>query len=78
MSLYKWVREGKQDLVPAFSTHIIGCGGVIIRDDKIMLVEKKSVRFGIFLGSSQRKVRNSRRKSRPLVMHSEVYLKRSF
>lgn len=42
------MKEGKKDLVPAFSTHIIGCGGVIIRDDKVLLVEEKSVRLALF------------------------------
>jgi len=48
ISLYRWMREGKKDLVPAYSTHVISCGGVIINEDKILLVEEKSVSIKIF------------------------------
>ena len=40
--LYKWVKEGKKDLVPPYSIHVISCGGVIVKDDRVLLVEEKS------------------------------------
>jgi hypothetical protein len=48
VSLYRWMREGKKDLVPAYSTHVISCGGVIVNENKILLVEEKSVQRLIF------------------------------
>jgi hypothetical protein len=41
--LYKWVKANKKDLVPHYSLHVIGCGGVIIKNDHVLLVREKAV-----------------------------------
>lgn len=43
VSLYRWMRKQKVDLVPPYSMCIISCGGVIIHNNKILLVREKAV-----------------------------------
>jgi len=43
VSLYRWMRENKKDLVPAYSMFVISCGGIVIHNNKILLVCEKSV-----------------------------------
>ena len=35
-------------MVPVYSTHVIGCGGIIVNDGKVLLVEEKSVSNQLF------------------------------
>jgi hypothetical protein len=37
----KWIAKRK-DLIPPFTEFFIGCGGVVIKDDCIFLVQEKA------------------------------------
>lgn len=56
--LYKWMNTDKPDLVPPYSVHVVSCGGVIVRDNHILLVEEKKGKlkgnFGIPGGRADR------------------------
>ena len=43
LSLYKWMLKDRKDLVVPYSMFHIGCGGVLIEDNKILLVQEKRV-----------------------------------
>jgi len=48
----------KPDLVPPYSVHVISCGGVIVRDNHLLLVQEKKGKlkgnFGIPGGRADR------------------------
>ena len=43
--------QNRADLVPPYSVHVISCGGVVVKDNHLLLVEEKKGklkgRFGI-------------------------------
>jgi hypothetical protein len=39
VSLYKWVKNDKKDVVPHYSLHVVSCGGVIVKDNRVLLVQ---------------------------------------
>ena len=43
MSLYKWIKTDKKDLVPPYSLHVVSCGGVVIKDSHALIVKEKAV-----------------------------------
>jgi hypothetical protein len=43
MSLYRWILPDRKDMVVPYSMFHVGCGGVIIHDNSILLIEEKRV-----------------------------------
>ena len=41
VSLYRWMNPNKKDIVPHFSLHVVSCGGIIVKDDHVLLVREK-------------------------------------
>lgn len=44
ISLYRWILPDRKDMVVPYSMFHVGCGGVIINDGSILLIEEKRVR----------------------------------
>lgn len=44
MSLYRWLLPDRKDMVVPYSMFHVGCGGVIVQDNSILLIEEKRVR----------------------------------
>ncbi|KAM3131640.1 hypothetical protein pb186bvf_016304 [Paramecium bursaria] len=38
----QWLIDGEQSRLPGFTTHYVGAGGVVIKDDKILIVQEKN------------------------------------
>ena len=51
ISLYRWLLPDRKDMVVPYSMFHVGCGGVIVQDNSILLIEEKRVKSGQYRAS---------------------------
>ena len=52
--LYKWLLNNHTDLVPKYSRFYIACGGIVINDGKLLMVQESNVINLFKLGKQKR------------------------